>query len=286
MKRSLPFLFALLGPGPALAHETAGHGGLPFEPWMAISLALASGIYLAGFVRLRARSGPGRSVLVHHAWRFGLGMAVLGAAVLSPLHHAGQRSFTAHMLEHELLMLAAAPLLVWARPLGVMLWGFPGPGRRALGAAGRSGAIAGVWRTLVHPLTATALQAAALWIWHLPALFDLALSGEGWHAAQHVSFFGSSLLFWSAMLGPRRDPWVSALCLFATSMISGALGAFMALSTSPWYAGYAALGLAPLGLTPAEDQQLAGILMWIPGGLVHAVAAMLLLAPRLRTASS
>jgi cytochrome c oxidase assembly factor CtaG len=56
----------------------------------------------------------------------------------------------------------------------------------------------------------------------------------------------------------------------------------MALSSSPWYAGYAGLGMAPFGLTPAEDQQLAGLLMWIPGGLVHAVAALVLLARSLR----
>jgi cytochrome c oxidase assembly factor CtaG len=67
------------------------------------------------------------------------------------------------------------------------------------------------------------------------------------------------------------------LCLVVTSIVSGALGALMAFATSPWYAGYARLGMAPFGLTPSEDQQIAGLLMWVPGGLVHAAAALLMM---------
>jgi putative membrane protein len=80
--------------------------------------------------------------------------------------------------------------------------------------------------------------------------------------------------------GERRIG-VSIGCLFFTATVSGALGALMAFSSSPWYAGYAASGLTPYGLTPAEDQQLAGLLMWIPGGLVHAVVGLTLFARRL-----
>jgi cytochrome c oxidase assembly factor CtaG len=75
---------------------------------------------------------------------------------------------------------------------------------------------------------------------------------------------------------------VSALCLFATSVVSGALGAMMAFSQSPWYPSYARLGLTPFGLSPAEDQQLAGLLMWIPGGAVHAAAALVAVAAVLK----
>jgi cytochrome c oxidase assembly factor CtaG len=131
-------------------------------------------------------------------------------------------------------------------------------------------------------LLATALQASALWIWHLPSLFDLALRSKGWHVVQHLAFFLPALLFWQAMLSPRRSPWTAAACLFATSLASGALGAFMAISDSPWYAPYSALGLAAFGLTPAEDQQLAGAVMWVPGGLFHALVAIAMLGPALR----
>jgi putative membrane protein len=179
-------------------------------------------------------------------------------------------------------MLAAAPLFVWSRPAAVLMWAFPVRLRQALAKIPRSAAGAGAWRFLTDPLLATVLQSAAVWIWHLPSLFERALNDEAWHVAQHLSFFLTALLFWSAMLSPRRSAWTAAVCLFATSMITGALGAFMALSESPWYGPYAAMGLAAFGLSPAQDQQLAGLMMWAPGGLFHAVVAVALLVPHLR----
>jgi len=280
--RRVALLLLALAPGVAQAHTAAPQPGWRGpEPWMLAPMLAAAAAYAVGFVRLRRRSEHGRAELTQRMWIFVLGLATLAGATLSPLHQLGGRSFTAHMLEHELIMLAAAPLLVWARPLPVLLWSLPADGRKAMGAASRAGS--GLWRLASDPWVATALQAAALWIWHLPSLFDRALRSEAWHAAQHLSFFATALLFWSAMLGPRRSPWVSAACLFVTSMASGALGAFMALSASPWYGPYASLGLAAFGLSPAEDQQLAGALMWAPGGLFHAAMAVILLAPALRS---
>ncbi len=189
------------------------------------------------------------------------------------------------MVEHELLMLVAAPLLVLSRPLETMLWAWPGAARKRIGGWARSSVLQSSWHFLSGAVTATVLQAAALWLWHGPILFELALAQDGWHIAQHLSFLISALLFWTAMINNKRahGGYGSAvLCLFATSVISGALGALMAFSQSPWYPRYASLGLAPFGLTPVEDQQLAGLLMWIPGGLVHAAAALILLAALLR----
>jgi cytochrome c oxidase assembly factor CtaG len=285
MRRPVLILLFSLAAGPALAHTaaTAGPGWRGPEPWMLVPMLAAAAIYAAGFTRLRRRSGPGRGELLRRGRIFAGGIAVLAGATLSPLHALGARSFTAHMAEHELIMLAAAPLLVWSRPLGVMLWAFPPTARQALAALPRNAAFGGLWRVLTEPALATVLQAAALWLWHLPSLFDLALRSEAWHAAQHLSFFATALLFWSAMLSPRRSPWTAAALLFATSMATGALGAFMALSESPWYGPYAALGLAAFGLTPAQDQQLAGVLMWVPGGLFHAIVAIVLLVPALRS---
>jgi putative membrane protein len=104
---------------------------------------------------------------------------------------------------------------------------------------------------------------------------------------QHLSFLISALLFWWAVLHGRGAHRIGLAvgCLFFTATVSGALGALMAFSASPWYAGYAASGLDAFGLTAAEDQQLAGLLMWIPGGLVHAIAGLALLARRLGTDS-
>jgi putative membrane protein len=274
----------------ALAHGGHAHDESPgwtWDPWITVPLALSLLLFAIGFARLRSRAARGD--YRRRGLYFCAGWALLSAALVSPLHAAGERSFSAHMLEHELLMLAAAPLLVLAEPLAILLWAFPARARQAIGALVRTRAMSALWGRLTGPVAATILQAAALWLWHAPFLFDLALASEGWHAAQHLSFILSALLFWSAMLGASRKPasggqGLAALCLFATSLISGALGALMAFSQSPWYARYAELGMAPYGLTPAEDQQVAGLIMWIPGGLVHAVAALILVAALLRPA--
>jgi putative membrane protein len=268
--------------GPALAHGTPvspTQFDWSRDPWVVAPLALSLALFLAGRVRLGRRAVRGAPDLARRTGAFLVGWAALALALVSPLHQAGERSFTAHMIEHEMMMLLAAPLLVAARPLAVMIWAFPARGRRLLGRMARGGGIATAWRRATDPLTATLVQAAALWLWHTPALFDRALASDGWHIAQHLSFLVSALLFWSAMLqGARRNRGLAALCLFATSVVSGALGAMMAFSVSPWYAGYARLGMAPFSLTPMQDQQLAGMLMWVPGGLIHALAALAAIA--------
>lgn len=271
-------------PAAAWAHATDiphQEPGWTLTPSILIPIALSLLLYAAGSYRLRHRSRLGRSALRRRNLWFAAGWLTLAAAAISPLHEAGESSFTLHMIEHELLMLIAAPLLMMSRPLETMLWAWPARARKALGAFFHRRVLRVSWNFLSGAVTATVLQAAALWLWHAPALFELALAVDGWHIAQHLSFLISSLLFWSAMFHARQAG-LAVLCLFATSVISGALGALMAFSQSPWYSRYAMLGLAPFGLTPIEDQQLAGLLMWIPGGLVHAIAALALLGTLLR----
>jgi cytochrome c oxidase assembly factor CtaG len=183
------------------------------------------------------------------------------------------------MTEHELLMLVAAPLMALSRPVAVFLWACPRTVRQALVRGCSSIYVSRTWKFLTTPIVATILQICALWLWHMPSLFDRALDSQWWHALQHLSFLLSSLLFWWSLTRGSHRPArraIAAVCLFVTSMASGALGALMAISWSPWYEGYAAIGarsLLPGGLTAAEDQQLAGLIMWIPGGLAHFVAA-------------
>jgi cytochrome c oxidase assembly factor CtaG len=273
---SLPLALLLV---PAAARAHGGFHPLPpgppewtLDPWVVVPLCLALGIYGAGFIRLDLRRSLWRGAATFFA-----GWLVLALALVSPLHEAGERSFTLHMVEHELIMLIAALLLPLSRPIGVMLWAFPRPLR---------GALAPHWLTrAATPGLVTALQAAVLWAWHAPPLFNRALGHPAWHIAQHLSFLASALLFWWAMLH-ARSRGVAALCLFITSIVGGALGALMALSVSPWYARYAAMGMMPFGLTPAEDQQLAGLIMWVPGGLVHAAAALVLLQFYIRQETS
>jgi cytochrome c oxidase assembly factor CtaG len=290
MRRLIPSLTACLvvSMGQAAAHDTGRTHSEPpgwtFDPWITVPLLLTLSVFVFGAIRLSRRSSHGAAALRIRSRLFVAGWLVLAAALVSPLHQAGERSFGAHMLEHELIMLVAAPLLVLAEPLAVMLWGLPPTARPAVGGWSRVPGVRRTWLFLTEPVTATLLQAAALWLWHAPILFDLALASDAWHAAQHLSFLVSALLFWTAMTSRRTAEPIAALCLVATSIVSGALGALMAFATSPWYSGYARLGLAPFGLTPAEDQQLAGLLMWVPGGLVHAGAALFVMRRLLRPA--
>ncbi|WP_294257099.1 cytochrome c oxidase assembly protein [uncultured Sphingomonas sp.] len=284
MRRLSVVALLLLLPSVALAHAGHDHTAPPgwtWDPAIILPLLIAAVAFGRGWRRLRARSTGGRAGLQRHGIWFAIGWVVLAGALVSPLHEAGERSFTAHMIEHELIMLLAAPLLVLAEPLATMLWAFPPAARRTLGAI--SMAVSPAYRWASGAVVATLLQAAVLWIWHMPSLFDIALANEAWHAVQHCCFLGSALLFWTAMLGRRgagasaaADRALAGLCLLATSIVTGALGALMAFATSPWYAGYARLAPAPFGLTPAEDQQVAGLIMWVPGGLVHLGAALLL----------
>lgn len=290
--RRIAALALIALPAAAFAHGGAHGGPVDEAPgwtlslWVIGPLALSLAIYAVAFIRLRARSAAGRKTVERDGARFLLGWLVLAGALASPLHEAGERSFTMHMIEHELIMLVATLLIALSRPLATMLWAFPAAVRRQLAAASRSPAVALPWRLLGNAFVATALQAAALWLWHTPALFDRALGHEGWHIAQHLCFVLTSLLFWWAMAQPRlgnQGYGISALCLFVTSLVGGALGALMALSSSPWYAGYAAMGMTPIGLDPVEDQQLAGLIMWLRGGLVHLAAALLCLHQWLQT---
>jgi cytochrome c oxidase assembly factor CtaG len=263
---------------PCAAHQ-AGTDARTTEPWVIACLALSLALYVLGLLRLRTRT-----VHAQQTWRwrgiaFGAGWLGLVLALVSPLDPLGTRSFAAHMLQHELLMAVAAPLLVAARPLGVWAWALSPPARRAIGAALHRPGWQHVWHWLCVPATAWALHALALWGWHVPALFDAAVRHPGVHTLQHSSFLASALLYWWTVLRAqtRGAQGVAVASLFATMLHSGALGALLALSPQAWYGAYAG-GTATLGLTLLEDQQLGGLLMWVPAGLIYLAAGLALAA--------
>jgi putative membrane protein len=133
-----------------------------------------------------------------------------------------------------------------------------------------------LWRALVRPGVAWTLHGAALWLWHVPALFEAALRSEAIHYLQHVSLLVTALLFWTSILPRRADAWtciVGVFSLFTTSMHMTLLGALLTLSPTTWYSSYAAL-TGPGGLSALEDQQIAGLIMWVPAGLVYVAAAL------------
>jgi cytochrome c oxidase assembly factor CtaG len=126
-------------------------------------MLLVLAIFLAGRWRLRQRSKLPRS----RTWLFLGGWLVLALSLVSPLHEGGERSFTLHMIEHELIMLVATFLLAAASAGGTLAWGLPAPLRRALGGSWKA-PLSSLWRRLTQPVTATIVQALAMWAWHAP----------------------------------------------------------------------------------------------------------------------
>jgi putative membrane protein len=255
------------------------------DPFIIAGLALAGWLYWRGLRRVwRESSERGRVVRRREAWAYGLGWLALFVALVSPLHPWGEVLFSAHMTQHEVLMLVAAPLLVLGRPLVPFLWALPARWRATVGGIGKQKPAQAVWRALTNPLVAWAIHALALWVWHAPALFQATLKSDFVHTLQHMSFLGSALLFWWALIHGRRGLMgygAAVLYMFTTSVHSGVLGALITFTHSVWYPAYAS-STASWGLTPLEDQQLGGLIMWIPAGLVYIIAGMALMVGWMR----
>ena len=276
----------------AMAQSSAlAHGGKPhgpedvwktwgWEPLVVISLALSGWLYARGVRRLWRESGKGAGIRKWEAAAFAGGWLALFVALVSPLHPLGRVLFSAHMTQHEILMLVAAPLLVLGRPLIPYLFALPIDWRRRLGQAGKASWLRGSWGALTNPLVAWAVHALALWIWHAPALFQATIDDEFIHTLQHLSFLVSALFFWWSLAHSRRSLMgygAAVLYVFTTSVHSGALGALITFASTLWYPAYAET-TSPWGLTSLEDQQLGGLIMWIPAGLVYIAAGLALFA--------
>jgi putative membrane protein len=258
-------------PAAALAHRVDPHaGGGPFSPWDLAALGsvcVVGTLYVLGSVRLARRGAVHRRV---ERVAFGAGWLALVIAILPPLDAVAVYLFSAHMVQHELMMLAGAPLLIAGRPLPVCLAGMPANVRGRVVAALQSRPASGAWRMLTAPVVAWALHGTAVWIWHVPALYEMAVNNEALHAVQHATFVGTAALFWWGMLYGRygRAGYGAAVFyVFTTTVHTGLLGAMLALTGSPLYSGYAVTAAAH-GFDPLDDQQLAGLIMWVPAGFV------------------
>jgi len=286
--RGLSALALLAAAGAAGAHVPAPNSAAPIvlevPAWLWACLAASLTLYGAGLGRLWRRAGRGHGIAQWRAGCFAAGWLALLVALASPLDPWSARLFSAHMLQHELLMVVASPLLVLGRPLAVWTFALTPRLRRACGGALRAAAWRRVWRLVTLPLAAWTLHALALWAWHAPAAFDAALRSETIHELQHASFLASALLFWWTVLGVRHTaPGVPLVCVFTTMIHSGALGALLALSPRVWYLPYAA-SAAALGWDPLQDQQLGGLVMWAPAGVAYFVSGLMLAARLVRPA--
>ena len=271
-------LFAVTAYAHDVAAPVAPQLAWTFEPWVVICLALSALLYGLGLARLWPKSGAGRVQLRRRAWSFFVGWLALAAALVSPLDALGSLLFSAHMLQHEAMMIVAAPLLVLGRPFALWMWGLPPGWRKPVGTALQGRAVQLGWTLLTWPVFAWLFHAAVLWLWHAPLLFEAALHSNIVHTLQHVSFLGSALLFWWAVLGDgsfRPQRGLSMLYIFTTMAHTGALGALLTWSGIVWYPSYVGAGEA-FGMDALEDQQLGGLIMWVPGGLAYLIAGLAL----------
>jgi putative membrane protein len=276
-------------PGQAFAHEGSPIGphdlsrAWTFEPIVIALLLISGAVFVAGSLKLRARAGRWPARFTPAALAFAAGWVVLVVSLVSPLHALASVLFSAHMAQHELLMVVAAPLLVAGRPTAPAIWSLPRSGRLWAGRLVHVGPVATAWRFVSRPLVAWALHGIAIWIWHIPRFYGLAVQSEIAHTAQHASFLITALLFWWTILpaSTSRRNAVSIFSLFGTALHTGLLGALLTFSEASWYPVYHG-STGPWGLSPLEDQQLGGLIMWIPGGVTYLIVALLAAAKLLR----
>lgn len=250
------------------------------EPLVAVPLVAAGALYAAGITRLWRRAGTGRGITIWSAASFATGWLTLAVALVSPVAWISGILFSMHMTQHTLLMLVAAPLLAFGHPLLAWLWAFGKRRRESVAGAFRSRCVAAVWQVVSAPLTVFLLQAVALWMWHIPSWYQAALRNDAIHALQHVCLVLAGSLFWWAMVHGRygRSGYgLAVLYVFLTAVHSSALGALLTVAPSVWYQDYARRA-GEWRVDALADQQMAGLLMWVPAGAIFIVFGLALFA--------
>ncbi len=268
--------------GPRNWHELWRTWG--WEPVSWAALVVTAALYAVGLRKIWRASRVGGGVKRWEAACFVAGWVALFVALVSPLHPWGSVLMSAHMTQHEILMLVAAPLLVLGRPLVVWLAALPPAPARSLARASNAPAWKRAWHFVCNPFVAWLVHAAALWVWHIPALFDATLRSELVHFLQHACFLLTALVFWWAVMTSRSlamSYGVALLYMFTTALHTQLLGVLMTFSRTVWYPTYQHTTRS-WGLTPLEDQQLGGLIMWIPAGIVYVIAALALFAGWMR----
>ena len=253
----------------------------PFDALTLAGLLTAATVYVVGVWAAHRYGGRTRSSFTR--WRlaaYALGMLTLAAALVSPLATVAQVRFAAHMTQHEMLMLLAAPLLVLGQPLLAMFWALPARSRTALSHRFRVSWLLRCWQLSTMPLVVFLVHGIVLWVWHVPILFEWALRNEWIHGVQHLMFVVTAGLFWWGMVQGRYGRagyGVGMLYVFLTAVHSTLLGALLTVAPAPWYPSYRQSAHADHGAALA-DQQLAGLIMWVPSGVVFILVGLALFA--------
>jgi len=270
---------------PAFGHSQQGSTTLQlwyFDPLTVTLLITTLILYVRGYFVLREKRRAQPAGFVRRTVYFLTGWLVLVIALCSPVDVLGEYLFSVHMVQHELLMLLAAPLIILSRPTSALLLGTPASGRLLLGKIIRQKSVTRYSGVLLSPLGAWLLHAAGLWAWHIPWLFNASLRSDAIHTLQHFSFVLIALVFWYAMMRNYQQRLGAVLYLFTTAIHASLLGALLTLSPVIWYTPYLKT-THKFGLTPLEDQFLGGIIMWMPAGIAFIAAGLYLTAKYLHT---
>jgi cytochrome c oxidase assembly factor CtaG len=247
------------------------------RPEVAAPLLIAACACAVGWRRLRRRGGSASG------WRVAAsagGLLSVLIALSAPLDRLAHVSFAAHMLQHLLLIVGAAPLLLLADPFAALCWALPAPVRSRAGRLLRPGTpLRSIWRGLTTVSVAWLAHVAAVWLWHLPGAYDAAVADRVVHDVEHLIFFGTAVLFWWPIVQPAprlRVPTgygIRVGYLVLAALQGALLGLLLAMSRETWYRAYPS----------AEDQSLGGLVMWGIGGAVDMLAVLILVGCYLGT---
>ncbi len=254
-----------------------------FWPQIILILVALGALYVRGWWRLRQRG----SQRLANGWRlasFLAGLVTLGVAMLSFIEVLYNLLFSLHMVQHLLITMVGPPLLLLADPYPFLIWGLPDNARLATGRfLVPRAAVRRALRYTTSPWLVWALWVGGLWLWHLPAAYDAALTYEVLHVLEHMTFFVPAMLFWWHVTGatPRLRGRLSygfrIAYLLAALAQNEILGIILAFSREPLYPHYTTVSRL-WGLSVMDDQMLGGALMWVPGGMMYALAAIVLIA--------
>lgn len=271
-------------PGTPSAELTAGLSAVSssVRAEVILPVLVLAGLYALGWSRLSRRPFAARRLT------FALvGSTALVVALLSPLDELANRLFTAHMVQHMLLIMVAAPALLLVDPFPVVVWALSYSWRLRIGRWITRRSVAGqVWRVATAMAPAWTVSACVLWSWHLPSAYDAALAHRGLHDLEHLSFFLGAILFWWPVIHPapryRRGSSYPARVVYLVlgAFQTAALGLLITLSPTLLYRSYAG------GLAALEDQTRGGVVMWGAGGAIDMLAVLIVLYVALGTGSS
>jgi putative membrane protein len=256
---------------------TIGAGEWTWPPFVVISLLLTAVLYGVGVTKMLRRSST-RKIFVWPILWFAFGWISLVIALDSPVHEIGEQLFWVHMTQHEILMLISAPLLLLGRPLIPFLWALSPSWRERAATLSRGKLFKIPWTTVSAPFPAWLLSTLALWVWHISLLFDQTLHSDWVHAAQHTTFLMTALLFWWPLVNRTSTLGYGGglVYVFTTILHTSVLGALLTFAPRPWYSSYVTTAPA-WHFTALEDQQLGGLIMWIPAGTLLLIVALVLL---------